>query len=183
MLFCINSGFPVKLHPNTYVWSILADLAEMGHACRGHHHFRGEGSKYQQKVVTSFMEGLKTDSKKPPRYKGCRNITVRPFLVLFRTCDLLRLFWLFSRHTLCCKCLGSFTFLWCKMPMFWRAGMREGGRKATPTSISIFDFYGIETLWFEFGNDIFTGSKMLTLSSWRSSISLHKVAEKRAFQL
>ena len=30
--------------------------------------------------------------------------------------------------TLCCKCLGSFAFLWCKMPMFWRAGMREGGK-------------------------------------------------------
>ena len=33
-----------------------------------------------------------------------------------------------SKHTLCCKCLGSFAFLWCKMPMFWRAGMREGGK-------------------------------------------------------
>ena len=32
------------------------------------------------------------------------------------------------RHTLCCKCLGSFPFLKCKMPMFWRAGMREGGK-------------------------------------------------------
>ena len=31
-------------------------------------------------------------------------------------------------HTLCCKCLGSFAFLWCKMSMFWRAGMREGGK-------------------------------------------------------
>ena len=30
--------------------------------------------------------------------------------------------------TLCCKCLGSFAVLWCKMPMFWRAGMREGGK-------------------------------------------------------
>ena len=58
-------------------------------------------------------------------------------------------------------------------------GGNEGGRKVTPTSISIFDFYGIKTLWFEFGNDIFTGSKMPTLSSWRSSISLHKVAEKK----
>ena len=28
-------------------------------------------------------------------------------------------------------------------------------------------------------NDIFTGSKMPTLSSWRSSISLHKVAKKK----
>ena len=35
--------------------------------------------------------------------------------------------------------------------------MREGGREATPTSISIFDSYGIKTLRFEFGNDIFTG--------------------------
>ena len=36
----------------------------------------------------------------------------------------------------------------------------EGGRKATPTSTSIFDFYGIKALLFEFGNDIFTGFKM-----------------------
>ena len=28
--------------------------------------------------------------------------------------------------TLCLICLRSFAFLWCKMPMFWRAGMREG---------------------------------------------------------
>ena len=30
--------------------------------------------------------------------------------------------------TLCCKCLGSLADLYCKMPMFWRAGMREGGK-------------------------------------------------------
>ena len=30
--------------------------------------------------------------------------------------------------TLCCKCLGSFAFLWCKMPMFRKVGMREGGK-------------------------------------------------------
>ena len=47
--------------------------------------------------------------------------------------------------------------------MFWRARMREGGREATPTSIAIFDFYGIKTLGFEFGNGIFTGNKMPTL--------------------
>ena len=32
------------------------------------------------------------------------------------------------QYTLCCKCLGSFAFLWCKMPMFRRLGMREGGK-------------------------------------------------------
>ena len=42
-------------------------------------------------------------------------------------------------------------------------GGNEGGSKTTPTSISIFDFYGIKTLWFEFGNGIFTGNKMPTL--------------------
>ena len=31
------------------------------------------------------------------------------------------------RHTLCCKSIRSSAFLWCKMPMFRRAGMREGG--------------------------------------------------------
>ena len=28
----------------------------------------------------------------------------------------------------------------------------EVGREATPTSILIFDFYNIKTLWFEFGD-------------------------------
>ena len=41
----------------------------------------------------------KTGSKKPPLYEGCRIITVRPLFVLFRTCDILQLFWFFSRHT------------------------------------------------------------------------------------
>ena len=30
--------------------------------------------------------------------------------------------------TLCCKSIRSSAILWCKMPMFWRAGMREGGK-------------------------------------------------------
>ena len=51
--------------------------------------------------------------------------------------------------------------------MMWNAYVPEGGnergRKATPTSISIFDFYGIKALWYEFGNAIFTGNKMPTL--------------------
>ena len=46
---------------------------------------------------------------------------------------------------------------------FMRAGMREGGREATPASISMFDFYDIKILSFEFGNHIFTGFKMPTL--------------------
>ena len=40
------------------------------------------------------------------------------------------------------------------------SGGNEGGRKATPTSTSIFDFFGIKALLFEFGNNIFTGFKM-----------------------
>ena len=32
----------------------------------------------------------------------------------------------------------------------------EGGREATPTSISIFASYDMKTLWFEFGHDFFT---------------------------
>ena len=39
-------------------------------------------------------------------------------------------------------------------------GVNEGGRKATPTSTSILDFYGIRALLFEFGNNVFTGFKM-----------------------
>ena len=42
-------------------------------------------------------------------------------------------------------------------------GGNEEGREATPISISIFDIYGIKTLWIEFGNGIFTGNKMPTL--------------------
>ena len=42
-------------------------------------------------------------------------------------------------------------------------GGNEGGREVTPTSISLFDFYGFNTLRFELGNDIFTGNKMPTL--------------------
>ena len=30
-------------------------------------------------------------------------------------------------HTLCCKCLGSLACFYCKMPMFRRAVIREGG--------------------------------------------------------
>ena len=33
-----------------------------------------------------------------------------------------------------------------KMAIFRRAGMREGGRVATPTSFSIFDFYDMKSL-------------------------------------
>ena len=50
----------------------------------------------------------------------------------------------FSEYTLCCKCLRSFACFYSKMPMFRITGMREGGRKATPTSVSIFDFYDIK---------------------------------------
>ena len=32
-----------------------------------------------------------------------------------------------SINTLCCKCRGSLTCLYCKMPMFHRVGMKEGG--------------------------------------------------------
>ena len=69
-----------------------------------------------------------------------------PFCFLIN-CVLLR-----REHTLCCKIIPSFSFLWCKMPMFWRVGMRGGG-KPLP----------LATLWFEFGNDIFIGNKIPTL--------------------
>ena len=41
--------------------------------------------------------------------------------------------------TLCCKCLGSFAVLWCKMPMFLRAGMREG-EKSLPLAFQYLIF-------------------------------------------
>ena len=66
--------------------------------------------------------------------------------------------WSFFQDTLCCKCLGSLAFLYCKMLMFWRAGMRQGGKPLPlaliyihTISISMFDFYDIKSLGFEFG--------------------------------
>ena len=47
-----------------------------------------------------------------------------------------------------------------KMAIFLRAGMREGGRVATPTRVSIFDYFDMNSLWFKFGYDIFAGFKM-----------------------
>ena len=44
-------------------------------------------------------------------------------------------------------------------------GGNEGGRRAKPTSIKIFDSYDIKTLGFKFGHDIFNGFKMPTLQS------------------
>ena len=38
-----------------------------------------------------------------------------------------------------------------------------GGREEPLTNISIFNFYDIKNMWFEFGNYIFTGFKMPTL--------------------
>ena len=57
-------------------------------------------------------------------------------------------------------CLGS---LFMKQNAYVAEGGNEKGREVTPTSISIFDSYDINTLWFEFGNDIFIGFKMPTL--------------------
>ena len=34
----------------------------------------------------------------------------------------------YLKTTLCCKSIRSFSFLWRKMPMFWREGKREGGK-------------------------------------------------------
>ena len=42
-------------------------------------------------------------------------------------------------------------------------GGNEGGRGATPTSISTFDYFDMKTLLLEFSNDIFAGYKMPTL--------------------
>ena len=65
------------------------------------------------------------------------------------------------RRTLCCKFLGSFAFF--DVKCLCSGGQEWGRGEATPTSISIFDFYGTKTLCFEFGNDIFSGNKMPTL--------------------
>ena len=40
-------------------------------------------------------------------------------------------------------------------------GGNEKGRVATPTSILIFDYNDMKSLWFKFSLDIFTGFKML----------------------
>ena len=52
------------------------------------------------------------------------------------------------------------TSLFLDLKWQFSGGGNEGGRVATPTSFSIFDFYDMESLWFKFGYDIFTGFKM-----------------------
>jgi hypothetical protein len=39
-------------------------------------------------------------------------------------------------------------------------GRNDGGKGATPTSISVFDYLDMKTVGFKFGDDIFTGFKM-----------------------
>ena len=50
--------------------------------------------------------------------------------------------------------------LFMKQNAYVPEGGNEGGRVATPTSISIFDSYDMKSLWFRFGYDIFNGFKM-----------------------
>ena len=69
---------------------------------------------------------------------------------------------LWKLHTLCCKSIRSFACFYCKMPIFRSVGMRE---EATSTSISIFDFYDIKTLWIEFGSYIFTEYRHFTVET------------------
>ena len=64
------------------------------------------------------------------------------------------------------KCFVWVACLWSKLPLYVAEGRNEGGRWATPTSISIFDFHDKKTLWFKFGHDIFTGLKMASPQSW-----------------
>ena len=59
----------------------------------------------------------------------------------------------------------------CKSITVYHESRNEGGRGATPTSISIFDLYDKRNLWFEFGCDIFTGFRMPTLYSWDACFS------------
>ena len=64
--------------------------------------------------------------------------------------------------------------------------MREGGReggKPLPLAFQYLIFMVKRPCDLNLVMISCTGSKMPTLSSWRSSISLHKVAEKRAFQI
>ena len=53
--------------------------------------------------------------------------------------------------------------LFMKQNAYFLEGGIEVVSGATPTSISIFDFYDMKTFWFKFGHDIFTGFKMPTL--------------------
>ena len=57
------------------------------------------------------------------------------------------------------KCVAYLYAAWPVYDVSLSVGRNEGEREATPTSISILDFYGIKTLWFEFGN----GNKMPTV--------------------
>ena len=60
----------------------------------------GAGSKRAQSyAIFCKNSGLPVKLHPNTSCKGCRNITVRPLFVLFRTLDIFQLFWLFSRHT------------------------------------------------------------------------------------
>ena len=50
-------------------------------------------------------------------------------------------------------------------------GENERGSVATPTSFSLFESNDIKSLWFKFGHDIFTGSKIASLYSWNDHFS------------
>ena len=56
------------------------------------------------------------------------------------TCAVITRSWI---HTLCCIYLHSLACLWSKMPV----SENEGGRRAIPTSFSIFDSYDMKSLW------------------------------------
>ena len=50
--------------------------------------------------------------------------------------------------------------LFMKWNAYVQEGRNEGGRVATPISISIVDFYDMKSLWLKFSQDVFTGFKM-----------------------
>ena len=71
---------------------------------------------------------VKPDISHDPKYYNFQKIQIKHFC--FHLYIIVRWYGLLIWHvfTLCCKSIRSSVFLWCKMLMFRRAGMREGGK-------------------------------------------------------
>ena len=67
----------------------------------------------------------------------------------------------FSKYTLGFEMFAQGGLFMSKMPIFQRVGIRKGV-KPLPLTFQC-DSYDMKTLWFEFGDDIFSGFKMPTL--------------------
>ena len=85
---------------------------------------------YQKQILTSLFSLLNWGTPSTLLSKNMCHIL---------KAQLMRMVWVTYICTLCLICIRSFAFLWCKMPMFRRAGIREGG-KPTPLAFQYLIF-------------------------------------------